>query len=80
MADKKKPITPVKPAGMEIICFYTCPFCERDVPMMAPTQPTMARCDSCQNNFPVVPVDERGIRFFKMMTANGRAAVDSDFL
>lgn len=80
MADRKKPLTPVKPAGMEIICFYNCPHCSRDVPLMAPTQPTMARCDGCGQDFPVVPVDERDIRFFKMMTSNGRAAVDSDFL
>jgi len=51
-----KPLNPVKPAGMEIICFYPCPHCEREVPMMAPTQPAMVRCDSCGKDFPIVPV------------------------
>ncbi len=80
MAEHRKPLTPVKPSGIEIICFYTCPFCGRDVPVMAPTQPTMARCEACSGEFPIVPVDERSIRFFKLITANGKAAVDSDFL
>ena len=80
MAENKKPLTPVQPAGMEIICFYPCPFCEREVPMMAPSQPAMVRCDACGKDFPIVPVDERGIRFFKIITANGKAAVDPDFL
>ncbi|WP_028587104.1 hypothetical protein [Desulfocurvus vexinensis] len=80
MGEKRKPLTPVKPSGMEIICFYPCPFCSREVPLVSPTQPAMVRCDACGKDFPIVPVDERGVRFFKVMTANGRAAVDPDFL
>lgn len=80
MSDNKKPINPVKPSGMELICFYPCPFCSRDVPIVAPLSPGMIRCDACTKEFPVVPVDERSVRFFKLMTGNGKAAVDSDFL
>jgi hypothetical protein len=60
MGEKKRPLTPVKPSGMEIICFYPCPFCSREVPLVSPTQPAMVRCDSCGKDFPIVPVDERG--------------------
>jgi uncharacterized Zn finger protein len=80
MGEKKKPVTPVHPSGMELICFYPCPFCDREVPLVSPTQPAMVRCDGCGKDFPIVPVDERGVRFVKIMTGNGRAAVDPDFL
>ncbi|MCK9240649.1 hypothetical protein [Desulfocurvus sp.] len=80
MDGNKRPLTPVKPSGLEIICFYPCPFCTREVPLVAPTQPAMVRCDACGKDFPIVPVDERGLRFVKIMTGNGRSAVDPDFL
>jgi hypothetical protein len=40
----------------------------------------MAQCDACGRAFPIVPVEESSVRFMKIMLANGRAAVDPDFL
>ncbi len=79
MSDKK-PVTPVRPTGMEIIFLYPCPFCQREVPLIAPTRPAMAQCDACRKSFPIVPVDERGLRFMKIILAQGRASIDPDFL
>jgi len=82
MAGKKgkKPQEPVKPVGMEVIFFYPCPHCQREVPLVAPVQPAMVRCDACGQHFPIVPVDERGVRFMKIITGQGKAAVDPDFV
>jgi hypothetical protein len=80
MAEPKKPTQPVKPSGMEILLFYPCPNCERQVPLIGPTQPSMAQCDACRAQFPIVPADERTIQFIKLMLANGRAGIDPDFL
>ncbi|MFW5733729.1 MAG: hypothetical protein ACOCWR_01590 [Oceanidesulfovibrio sp.] len=65
---------------MELVFFYACPFCQRQVPLIGPTQPTMAQCDACKGHFPIVPVDDKSIQFVKIMLANGRAGVDPDFL
>jgi DNA-directed RNA polymerase subunit RPC12/RpoP len=75
-----KPITPVKPAGMEIIFLYQCPHCGREVTLIAPTRPAMAQCDACRKSFPIVPVDDRALRYFKIILAGGKAAIDPDFL
>jgi hypothetical protein len=75
-----KPLEPVKPVGLELISIYPCPFCERRVPMMAPTTPGMGQCDSCQRRFPVVPVDARCVDFLKTMTCGGKANIDPDYL
>jgi hypothetical protein len=40
----------------------------------------MVRCDACNRQFPIVPVDERTVRYIKVMSAGGRAAVDPDFI
>lgn len=74
------PVSPVKPSGLELIYLYGCPHCGREVPMIAPTSPVMARCDACRRTFPVVPVDERTVRYIKLMLAGGRAAIDPDFV
>jgi len=76
----KKPLAPVKPAGLEMIFFYGCPHCSHRVPLLAPTQPAMAQCDACAQHFPIVPVDEKTLRFMKTMLANGRAGIDPDFM
>ncbi len=78
--DKQKPLLPVKPSGMEILFYYTCPHCGRKVPLVAPLQPAMAQCDSCSNKFPVVPADQKSIRFLKTVLDNGRAGINPDFL
>ncbi|WP_319780260.1 hypothetical protein [Maridesulfovibrio sp.] len=79
MSESRKPLSPVKPSGMELIFMFPCPFCGREVPYIAPTQPAMATCDACRRNFPIVPVDEKIVRFYKTMLENGKAAVDPDF-
>ncbi len=80
MQERRKPLTPVKPEGMEVIFLYPCPFCKRNSPLVSPSQPTMAGCEHCGGRFPIVPVDERSIKFFKLMLADGKAAVDPDFV
>lgn len=80
MNEKKRPLTPVKPMGIEIIYLYPCPFCSREVPLISPVKPSMALCEGCQGRFPVVPVDEKTVRYIKLMTAGGAAGIDPDFL
>ena len=75
-----RPQKPVGPSGMELIFFYPCPHCGVQVPLPAPTQAAMVRCASCVKHFPIMPVDERGIRFVRIMLAEGRAALDPDFV
>lgn len=40
----------------------------------------MAQCDACRENFPIVPVDDRTIRYMKLIMAGGKAGIDPDFL
>ena len=75
-----RPQKPVGPSGMELTFFYPCPHCGRQIALSAPTRATMARCDACAKQFPIMPVDERGIRFVRIMLAEGRAALDPDFV
>ena len=75
-----RPQKPVAPSGMELIFFYPCSHCGRQVSLLAPTRAAMARCDSCSKHFPIMPVDERGIRFVRIMLAEGKAALDPDFI
>lgn len=65
---------------MELIYLYPCPHCKREVPLISPTRPDRVRCDACGRTFPIVPIHERSNRFVKLMTANGLAAVDPDFM
>ncbi len=74
-----KSINPVAPSGMEIIFFYTCPQCKHPVGLVAPTHPAMAQCDFCHQMFPVLPVDERGVQYVKLMMGNGLSAMDLDY-
>ena len=60
-----KPVMPVKPMGMEVIFLYQCPHCSREVPLIAPTRPAMTQCDACRKSFPIVPVDDRTLRYLK---------------
>lgn len=80
MSNFNKPISPVKPVGMEVIFFYPCPHCGRKVPIIGAVQPSMERCDACQNLFPIVPVDRRTLQYLKVSLADGGAAIDPDFM
>ena len=74
-----RPVQPASPEGMEVLFFYRCPYCHRQVALLSPTQPAMAQCDACAKPFPIMPVDERNIQYIKLMLDNGRAAIDQDF-
>ena len=73
MSLSSRPAQPVPPESMELVFFYRCPGCGRRNPLIAPTQPSMTRCESCGEPFPVMPVDERTVHYVKIMLANGRA-------
>lgn len=75
----KRPLLPVKPTGMELIYFYPCPHCGREVPTISPTKASVIKCDACRKDFPIAPVDERTVRYVKLMLGNGKASVDPDF-
>ena len=74
-----KPISPVKPTGMELVFFYICTHCGHELPLVAPSQPTMINCEICRQHYPVVPVYEHTVQFVKLMLADGAAAIDPDF-
>lgn len=81
MADtKERPVSPVAPDGMELIFFYKCPRCARHMAVPSPTDPRMIVCDSCRFSFPIIPVDEHGLHYVRIMLASGKAAADPDFL
>lgn len=76
----RPPASPVKPARMELVFFYTCPYCQRELPLLATTQPAMITCDVCRQSFPIVPIDEYSVHFVKLMLADGPAAIDPDYM
>lgn len=81
MADSpKKPLMPVAPDGMEIIFFYKCPGCGKHVAVASATEPRMIMCDGCRFNFPIIPVEEHGLHYIRIMLSGGKAAADPDFL
>lgn len=80
MADNVRPLEPVAPDAMEMIVFYKCPFCSRHIGLPAPTEPRMVPCDVCHRSFPIIPVDEYGLHFLRIITAGGKATADPDFL
>ncbi|WP_243546532.1 hypothetical protein [Pseudodesulfovibrio tunisiensis] len=80
IGNNRKIVNPVKPTGMEMIFLYPCPHCGSEVPLLAPTRPAMAQCNACRQDFPIVPVDDKAIRYMKTIYADGKAAVDPDFL
>ncbi len=79
MTDKRL-LMPVKPEGLEIVYYYPCPACGRKIPLVAPLQPSMAACDQCATQFPVVPADGRSVEFIKTMLNQGKAGIDPDFV
>lgn len=78
--DNRIPPAPVKPVKVEVVYLYPCPYCGREVPLIAPTTPSRVQCDACRQAFPIVPVDEKAVQFIKIMQAGGKAAIDPDFL
>lgn len=80
MPDKpNRPVVPVPPDGMELVFFYQCPNCGRHVPLASPTEPRMVTCDACHFAFPIIPVEEQGLHYIRIMMAGGKAAGDPDF-
>ena len=78
--NKTQQMAPVPPDAMELIVFYKCPYCARHIGVPAPTEPQMIPCDVCHRNFSVIPVDEFGLHFLRIITAGGKAAADPDFM
>ncbi|GHV51386.1 hypothetical protein FACS1894168_3590 [Deltaproteobacteria bacterium] len=74
------PVMPVKPSGMELIFYYICPFCNREISLVSPQQPSLITCDMCRKKFPIVPVDMRSVYYVRIMMGNGLAAIDPDFM
>lgn len=77
---KSKPVEPVTPSGMTVVFYYDCPACKAHLPMQAPTQPAVLTCPNCGQRFPIVPVDEATLQFMQIMTDDGRAAANPDYL
>ena len=71
---------PVAPTGMTMLFSYVCPFCGQANHVPAPFSPGMLRCNNCRKAYPIIPVDERTIRYVHLMLDNGRAAADPDFI
>lgn len=78
--NKAQSMAPVPPDGMELLVFYKCPYCSRHMAVPAPIEPRMIPCDACHRNFSIIPVDEFGLHFLRIITAGGRATADPDFL
>ena len=73
MSGSQKSLEPVAPDGMELLFFYRCPHCLRHVPLVNPVEPRNVRCDGCGKQFPIIPVDEHGLHYVRIMLANGKA-------
>ena len=72
MSGSQRPLEPVAPDGMELLFFYRCPHCLRHVPLVNPVEPRNVRCDGCGKQFPIIPVDEHGLHYVRIMLANGK--------
>ena len=46
MSERKRPVSPVKPKGLELLFLYACPYCSTDAPALSPTEPC-ASSKSC---------------------------------
>ncbi len=79
MAEKKF-VTPVRPVGMELVMLYPCPHCGRNVPLLAPTEPSMGSCDSCKKQFPLMPIDSTTVQYIKLILHNGQASIDPGYV
>lgn len=75
-----RPVDPAVPVGLTLLFHYMCPHCHRAVPLDAPTQAAMVFCPHCTRRFPIVPVDESIVNFIRVMTDDGRAAADQNYL
>lgn len=78
--ESQRPLSPVAPEGMEILFYYRCPRCGRHTALSAPTEPRLLRCESCHQEFPIIPVDDHTIQYMQIILDHGRAAADPDFL
>lgn len=72
-------VKPAAPCGVELIFFYICPHCGQKNALIAPTAPSSVKCENCQQNFPILPVNARSIQYIKLMLGNGSSAVDLDY-
>ena len=80
MSEQQSFVPPVRPVGMELVMFYPCPYCGRNVPLLAPTEASMGSCDFCRKQFPLVPIDNTTVQYLKLILDNGQAAIDPEYL
>ncbi len=82
MADKHESQlpAPVLPSRVEIAFQYQCPFCSTGVRILHPVQPVIVKCPRCHEAFPIAPVSEKDLAFFHILTSDGRACVQMDYL
>lgn len=78
--ESSRPQEPVAPDGMEILFFYKCPSCGRHNAVPSPAEPRLVVCENCRASFPIIPIDEHGMHYIRIMLAGGKAAADPDFL
>ncbi len=71
---------PVAPSGMHLYFSYECPSCHRPTDVESPSQPGVIRCAWCGSRFPIIPVDPYVTDYVRIMTCDGKAAADADYL
>ncbi|KUJ96233.1 MAG: hypothetical protein PWR24_1066 [Desulfonauticus sp.] len=69
---------PIWPTDVEILLFYPCPKCQRKMPVIAPLEPTMIKCDQCGYSYPLAPVKVEDILYLKTVLAGGLSLVDEN--
>lgn len=72
-------IDPVKPDSMALVFVYHCPVCGSEHVLVSPVQPYSVNCGFCRSRFPIVPVDEKTVKYVYTMLGNGKAAIDPDY-
>lgn len=77
----RRPIEPAKPEGMELIFFYACPYCGRKILALATGRPFRWRVViRAPKTFQFCLWMNAQYVFAKLMLANGKAAIDPDFM
>lgn len=70
----------VYPGGMEIIFHYRCPHCTTNVRVPPTDKSITITCPHCHGRFPIVPVDDATVKFIQVITLNGAAAAQQNYL
>lgn len=65
----------VYPEEVEILLFYPCPRCQRKMPVIAPVEMKLIRCDQCGHTYKIASVRGKDILYLKSVLAGGRSLV-----